>query len=158
MTIQMHDRARRFRGAARRLARRGHRVDFLPYRSLSLLSCVSFQTSVLDLKEKASSLASSTLKKDSRLKSLEIGLEQKREECVKLEKQLKKVSRTIGLSRWNETRMSFIRNSASTEMMGNEEVYILKAWGLDGAVCMYSSKFGRRLRRHVDHSRCTEWM
>ncbi|XP_076578000.1 ELKS/Rab6-interacting/CAST family member 1-like isoform X3 [Chaetodon auriga] len=48
------------------------------------------ETSVLDLKEKASSLASSTLKKDSRLKSLEITLEQKREECVKLENQLKK--------------------------------------------------------------------
>ncbi|XP_070784829.1 ELKS/Rab6-interacting/CAST family member 1-like [Enoplosus armatus] len=48
------------------------------------------ETSVLDLKEKASSLASSTLKKDSRLKSLEISLEQKREECVKLENQLKK--------------------------------------------------------------------
>ncbi|TNN53138.1 ELKS/Rab6-interacting/CAST family member 1 [Liparis tanakae] len=47
-------------------------------------------TSVLDLKEKASSLASSTLKKDSRLKSLEIGLDQKKEECVKLENQLKK--------------------------------------------------------------------
>ncbi|XP_054656078.1 ELKS/Rab6-interacting/CAST family member 1-like isoform X6 [Dunckerocampus dactyliophorus] len=45
---------------------------------------------VLDLKEKASSLASSALKKDSRLKSLEIGLEQKKEECVKLENQLKK--------------------------------------------------------------------
>lgn len=50
-----------------------------------------FQTSVLDLKEKASSLASSTVKKDSRLKSLEISLEQRREECVKLENQLKKV-------------------------------------------------------------------
>ncbi|XP_078021554.1 ELKS/Rab6-interacting/CAST family member 1-like isoform X3 [Epinephelus lanceolatus] len=48
------------------------------------------ETSVLDLKEKASSLASSTLKKDNRLKSLEITLEQKREECVKLENQLKK--------------------------------------------------------------------
>uniref|UniRef100_A0A8C2ZE03 ELKS/RAB6-interacting/CAST family member 1 n=1 Tax=Cyclopterus lumpus TaxID=8103 RepID=A0A8C2ZE03_CYCLU len=48
------------------------------------------ETSVLDLKEKASSLASSTLKKDNRLKSLEIGLEQKKEECVKLENQLKK--------------------------------------------------------------------
>ncbi|XP_060923494.1 ELKS/Rab6-interacting/CAST family member 1-like isoform X1 [Limanda limanda] len=48
------------------------------------------ETSVLDLKEKASSLASSTLKKDSRLKSLEISLEQKREECVKLENHLKK--------------------------------------------------------------------
>ncbi|XP_061815400.1 ELKS/Rab6-interacting/CAST family member 1-like isoform X11 [Nerophis lumbriciformis] len=45
---------------------------------------------VLDLKEKASSLASSALKKDSRLKSLEIGLEKKKEECVKLENQLKK--------------------------------------------------------------------
>uniref|UniRef100_A0A8C4HBI4 ELKS/Rab6-interacting/CAST family member 1 n=1 Tax=Dicentrarchus labrax TaxID=13489 RepID=A0A8C4HBI4_DICLA len=48
------------------------------------------ETSVLDLKEKASSLASSTLKKDNRLKTLEISLEQKREECVKLENQLKK--------------------------------------------------------------------
>ncbi|KAK2858964.1 hypothetical protein Q5P01_003584 [Channa striata] len=48
------------------------------------------EASVLDLKEKASSLASSTLKKDNRLKSLEISLEQKREECVKLENQLKK--------------------------------------------------------------------
>ncbi|XP_037615942.1 ELKS/Rab6-interacting/CAST family member 1-like isoform X2 [Sebastes umbrosus] len=48
------------------------------------------ETSVLDLKEKASSLASSTLKKDNRLKTLEIGLEQKREECVKLENQLKR--------------------------------------------------------------------
>ncbi|XP_061920952.1 ELKS/Rab6-interacting/CAST family member 1-like isoform X7 [Entelurus aequoreus] len=45
---------------------------------------------VLDLKEKASSLASSALKKDNRLKSLEIGLEKKKEECVKLENQLKK--------------------------------------------------------------------
>lgn len=50
-----------------------------------------FQTSVLDLKEKASSLASSIVKKDSRLKSLEINMEQKKEECVKLESQLKKV-------------------------------------------------------------------
>uniref|UniRef100_A0A3Q0SP34 ELKS/RAB6-interacting/CAST family member 1 n=1 Tax=Amphilophus citrinellus TaxID=61819 RepID=A0A3Q0SP34_AMPCI len=50
----------------------------------------SIQTSVLDLKEKASSLASSTLKKDNRLKSLEISLEQKKEECIKLENQVKK--------------------------------------------------------------------
>ena len=47
---------------------------------------------MLDLKEKASSLASSTVKKDNRLKSLEINLEQKKEECVKFENQLKKVS------------------------------------------------------------------
>lgn len=48
------------------------------------------ETSLLDLKEHASSLASSGLKKDSKLKSLEIALEQKREECIKLESQLKK--------------------------------------------------------------------
>ncbi|XP_028255797.1 ELKS/Rab6-interacting/CAST family member 1-like isoform X3 [Parambassis ranga] len=48
------------------------------------------ETLVLDLKEKASSLASSTLKKDNRLKSLEISMEQKKEECIKLENQLKK--------------------------------------------------------------------
>ncbi|XP_061618904.1 ELKS/Rab6-interacting/CAST family member 1-like isoform X2 [Phyllopteryx taeniolatus] len=48
------------------------------------------EASVLDLKEKASSLASSALKKDNRLKSLEIGLEQKKEACIKLENQLKK--------------------------------------------------------------------
>ncbi|XP_077355741.1 ELKS/Rab6-interacting/CAST family member 1-like isoform X12 [Festucalex cinctus] len=48
------------------------------------------EASVLDLKEKASSLASSALKKDNRLKSMEITLEQKKEECVKLENQLKK--------------------------------------------------------------------
>lgn len=53
--------------------------------------CLSVQTSLLDLKEHASSLASSGLKKDSKLKSLEITLEQKREECLKLENQLKRV-------------------------------------------------------------------
>lgn len=53
--------------------------------------CASVQTSLLDLKEHASSLASSGLKKDSKLKSLEIALEQKREECLKLENQLKRV-------------------------------------------------------------------
>ncbi|XP_041071784.1 ELKS/Rab6-interacting/CAST family member 1 isoform X9 [Carcharodon carcharias] len=45
---------------------------------------------LLDLKEHASSLASSGLKKDSKLKSLEIALEQKKEECTKLEVQLRK--------------------------------------------------------------------
>nr|XP_021330887.1 ELKS/Rab6-interacting/CAST family member 1 isoform X6 [Danio rerio] len=48
------------------------------------------EASLLDLKEHASSLASSGLKKDSKLKSLEIALEQKKEECIKLESQLKK--------------------------------------------------------------------
>jgi len=53
--------------------------------------CVFVQTSLLDLKEHASSLASSGLKKDSKLKSMEIALEQKREECLKVENQLKRV-------------------------------------------------------------------
>ncbi|XP_074862208.1 ELKS/Rab6-interacting/CAST family member 1 isoform X10 [Carettochelys insculpta] len=48
------------------------------------------ETSLLDLKEHASSLASSGLKKDARLKTLEIALEQKKEECLKMENQLKK--------------------------------------------------------------------
>nr|XP_058138519.1 ELKS/Rab6-interacting/CAST family member 1 isoform X9 [Dasypus novemcinctus] len=48
------------------------------------------EASLLDLKEHASSLASSGLKKDSRLKTLEIALEQKKEECLKMESQLRK--------------------------------------------------------------------
>ncbi|XP_029019203.1 ELKS/Rab6-interacting/CAST family member 1-like isoform X2 [Betta splendens] len=59
------------------------------------------ESCVLDLKEKASSLASSALKKDNRLKSLEIGLEQKREECVKLENQLKKAQSAAAESQAN---------------------------------------------------------
>ncbi|XP_073506439.1 ELKS/Rab6-interacting/CAST family member 1 isoform X6 [Phyllobates terribilis] len=50
------------------------------------------ESSLLDLKEHASTLASSGLKKDSRLKSLEIALEQRKEECLKLENQLRKQS------------------------------------------------------------------
>ncbi|XP_048191220.1 ELKS/Rab6-interacting/CAST family member 1 isoform X3 [Perognathus longimembris pacificus] len=48
------------------------------------------ESSLLDLKEHASSLASSGLKKDSRLKTLEIALQQKKEECLKVEAQLRK--------------------------------------------------------------------
>lgn len=59
------------------------------------------ETSVLDLKEKASSLASSTLKKDNRLKSLEINMEQKKEECIKLENQLKKAQNAAAESQAN---------------------------------------------------------
>ncbi|XP_078529816.1 ELKS/Rab6-interacting/CAST family member 1 isoform X6 [Lissotriton helveticus] len=50
------------------------------------------EASLLDLKEHASSLASTGLKKDSRLKTLEIALEQRKEECQKLESQLKKAN------------------------------------------------------------------
>nr|XP_032822441.1 ERC protein 2-like isoform X5 [Petromyzon marinus] len=48
------------------------------------------ESSLLDLKEHASSLASAGLKKDSKLKSLEITLEQRTEECSKLESHLRK--------------------------------------------------------------------
>ncbi|XP_040201234.1 ELKS/Rab6-interacting/CAST family member 1 isoform X12 [Rana temporaria] len=48
------------------------------------------ESSLLDLKEHASTLASSGLKKDSRLKTLEIALEQRKEECLKLENQMRK--------------------------------------------------------------------
>ncbi|XP_038826925.1 ERC protein 2 isoform X1 [Salvelinus namaycush] len=48
------------------------------------------ESSLIDLKEHASSLASSSLKKESKLKSLEIAIEQKKEECSKLETQLQK--------------------------------------------------------------------
>ncbi|XP_075062163.1 ELKS/Rab6-interacting/CAST family member 1 [Mixophyes fleayi] len=50
------------------------------------------ESSLLDLKEHASTLASSGLKKDSRLKTLEIALEQRKEEYLKLENQLRKHS------------------------------------------------------------------
>uniref|UniRef100_A0A3Q2D9D5 ELKS/RAB6-interacting/CAST family member 2 n=1 Tax=Cyprinodon variegatus TaxID=28743 RepID=A0A3Q2D9D5_CYPVA len=54
------------------------------------------ESSLIDLKEHASSLASSGLKKDSKLKSLEIAIEQKKEECSKLETQLQKHSGSRG--------------------------------------------------------------
>ncbi|TRY91555.1 hypothetical protein DNTS_022318 [Danionella cerebrum] len=53
------------------------------------------ESSLIDLKEHASSLASSGLKKDSKLKSLEIAIEQKKEECNKLETQLQKKSHEV---------------------------------------------------------------
>ncbi|XP_045078123.1 ELKS/Rab6-interacting/CAST family member 1-like isoform X9 [Coregonus clupeaformis] len=53
------------------------------------------ETNLLDLKEHASSLASSGLKKDSKLKSLEISLEQRKEECIKMENQLKKAQNAM---------------------------------------------------------------
>ncbi|XP_032893411.1 ELKS/Rab6-interacting/CAST family member 1 isoform X3 [Amblyraja radiata] len=53
---------------------------------------------LLDLKDHASSLASSGLKKDSKLKTLEMALEQKKEECNKLE-QLRKTLETTNEGR-----------------------------------------------------------
>ncbi|CAB1420753.1 unnamed protein product [Pleuronectes platessa] len=53
------------------------------------------ESNLIDLKEHASSLASSGLKRDSKLKSLEIAIEQKKEECSKLETQLQKCGAVI---------------------------------------------------------------
>ncbi|XP_018096660.1 ELKS/Rab6-interacting/CAST family member 1 isoform X6 [Xenopus laevis] len=56
------------------------------------------ESSLLDLKEHASTLASSGLKKDSRLKTLEMALEQRKEEFLKLESQLRKHSDGLPLT------------------------------------------------------------
>ncbi|XP_055724806.1 ERC protein 2-like isoform X8 [Salvelinus fontinalis] len=53
------------------------------------------ESSLIDLKEHASSLASSSLKKESKLKSLEMAIEQKKEECSKLETQLQKKAHEV---------------------------------------------------------------
>ncbi|XP_054833137.1 ERC protein 2 isoform X2 [Eublepharis macularius] len=59
------------------------------------------ESSLIDLKEHASSLASTGLKRDSKLKSLEIAIEQKKEECSKLEAQLKKAHEAEEEARMN---------------------------------------------------------
>uniref|UniRef100_A0A3Q2QYV9 ELKS/RAB6-interacting/CAST family member 1a n=1 Tax=Fundulus heteroclitus TaxID=8078 RepID=A0A3Q2QYV9_FUNHE len=68
------------------------------------------ETSLLDLKEHASSLASSGLKKDTRLKSLEIALEQKKEECLKLDNQLKRAQNAALEAQANTELAERIRN------------------------------------------------
>uniref|UniRef100_A0A8C7D2L2 ELKS/RAB6-interacting/CAST family member 2 n=1 Tax=Oncorhynchus kisutch TaxID=8019 RepID=A0A8C7D2L2_ONCKI len=55
------------------------------------------ESSLIDLKEHATSLASSSLKKESKLKSLEMAIEQKKEECSKLETQLQKREQRVKL-------------------------------------------------------------
>lgn len=75
--------------------------------------CVRPQSSLIDLKEHASSLASSGLKKDSKLKSLEIAIEQKKEECSKLETQLQKVS----LCKINHTEFALHFISLQSDLM-----------------------------------------
>ncbi|KAJ3612218.1 hypothetical protein NHX12_020494, partial [Muraenolepis orangiensis] len=52
--------------------------------------------------EKASSLASGALKRDGRLKSLEVTLEQKRDDCLKLEGQLKRAQSSVVESEANQ--------------------------------------------------------
>ncbi|KAG9483626.1 hypothetical protein GDO78_009511 [Eleutherodactylus coqui] len=59
------------------------------------------ETSLIDMKEHASTLASSGMKRDSKLKSLEMAIEQKKEECSKLEAQLKKAHEAEEEARMN---------------------------------------------------------
>ncbi|KAM9254046.1 LOW QUALITY PROTEIN: ERC protein 2-like [Dugong dugon] len=59
------------------------------------------ESSLIDLKEHASSLAPAGLKRHSKLKSLEIAIEQKKEEGSKLEAQLKKAHNVEDNSRMN---------------------------------------------------------
>ena len=54
----------------------------------------------MDLKEHASQLASSGLKKDSKITTLEINLAQTKEELTQAEEELKKVSHLFGGSPW----------------------------------------------------------
>ncbi|XP_072529019.1 ELKS/Rab6-interacting/CAST family member 1 isoform X6 [Salminus brasiliensis] len=78
------------------------------------------ETSLLDLKEHASSLASSGLKKDSKLKSLEINLEQKKEECIKLENQLKK-AQTAAVEAQANTELSERISTLEQEVARHKE-------------------------------------
>ncbi|KAM4022114.1 ERC protein 2 isoform 7-T7 [Anomaloglossus baeobatrachus] len=61
------------------------------------------ETSLIDMKEHASTLASSGIKRDSKLKSLEMAIEQKKEECSKLEAQLKKQAEQLFNQMYNPT-------------------------------------------------------
>ncbi|XP_068109793.1 ERC protein 2 isoform X14 [Hyperolius riggenbachi] len=61
------------------------------------------EASLIDLKEHASTLASSGMKRDSKMKSLEMAIEQKKEECSKLEAQLKKQAEQLFNQMYNPT-------------------------------------------------------
>lgn len=78
------------------------------------------ETSLLDLKEHASSLASSGLKKDSKLKTMEINLEQKREECLKLENQLKR-AQTAALEAQANTELAECIKGLEQEVSRHKE-------------------------------------
>ncbi|XP_046889929.1 ELKS/Rab6-interacting/CAST family member 1-like isoform X2 [Hypomesus transpacificus] len=78
------------------------------------------ETSLLDLKEHASSLASSSLKKDSKLKTLEIALEQKREEGHKMEHQLKR-AQSAALEAQANTELAERINNLEQEVARHKE-------------------------------------
>ncbi|KAK1161387.1 ERC protein 2-like isoform X2 [Acipenser oxyrinchus oxyrinchus] len=104
------------------------------------------EAGLIDLKEHASSLASSGLKKDSKLKSLEIAIEQKKEECSKLETQLKKQAEQL----FNQMYKPMpIRNDGKSAAHEAEEVarinpeFAEKVKHLEKEVAYYKEESGK---------------
>ncbi|RVE73196.1 hypothetical protein OJAV_G00047890 [Oryzias javanicus] len=94
------------------------------------------ESSLIDLKEHASSLASSGLKKDSKLKSLEIAIEQKKEECSKLETQLQKQAEQL-FSQMNNPKAHEVEQQSGPR--GNPE-YVDRVKLLEKEVSYYKDE------------------
>uniref|UniRef100_A0A671LWV0 ERC protein 2-like n=1 Tax=Sinocyclocheilus anshuiensis TaxID=1608454 RepID=A0A671LWV0_9TELE len=94
------------------------------------------ESSLIDLKEHASSLASLGLKKDSKLKSLEIAIEQKKEECSKLETQLQKQAEQL-FSQMNNPKAHDMEVQQSSR--GNPE-YVDRVKLLEKEVSFYKEE------------------
>uniref|UniRef100_A0A3Q2VI88 ELKS/RAB6-interacting/CAST family member 2 n=2 Tax=Haplochromini TaxID=319058 RepID=A0A3Q2VI88_HAPBU len=94
------------------------------------------ESSLIDLKEHASSLASSGLKKDSKLKSLEIAIEQKKEECSKLETQLQKQAEQL-FSHMNTPKAHEVEQQSGSR--GNPE-YVDRVKLLEKEVSYYKDE------------------
>uniref|UniRef100_A0A7N8XW56 ELKS/RAB6-interacting/CAST family member 2 n=1 Tax=Mastacembelus armatus TaxID=205130 RepID=A0A7N8XW56_9TELE len=107
------------------------------------------ESSLIDLKEHASSLASSGLKKDSKLKSLEIAIEQKKEECSKLETQLQKQAEQL-FSHMNNPKAHEVEQQSGSR--GNPE-YVDRVKLLEKEVSYYkdeASKAQAEVERLLD--------
>ncbi|KAL1264950.1 hypothetical protein QQF64_002977, partial [Cirrhinus molitorella] len=98
------------------------------------------ESSLIDLKEHASSLASSGLKKDSKLKSLEIAIEQKKEECSKLETQLQKQAEQLFSQMNNNPKAHDVEVQQS--LRGNPE-YVDRVKLLEKEVSFYKEESGK---------------
>ncbi|XP_058487769.1 ERC protein 2 isoform X3 [Solea solea] len=97
------------------------------------------ESSLIDLKEHASSLASSGLKKDSKLKSLEIAIEQKKEECSKLETQLQKQAEQL-FSHMNNPKAHEVEQQSGSR--GNPE-YVDRVKLLEKEVSYYKDEVNK---------------
>ncbi|XP_078678454.1 ELKS/Rab6-interacting/CAST family member 1-like isoform X5 [Branchiostoma floridae x Branchiostoma belcheri] len=80
------------------------------------------QSNLLDLKEHASSLASNGLKKDSRLKQLEIQLSQKTEEVNELEMQVKRQARQVRAAKESAEQAAANKEAAEKSGMLEDQV------------------------------------